>query len=168
MKIIYKVGNLLDAEESFIVHGCNAQGRMGSGVAKAIRDRYPQAYVAYHRAYLSEGLALGQTIWAKCAPHTVINAITQEFYGYDGRRYVDYDAVGRAFAQIDATSQLTKRSEPAARTIGVVNAVAMPLIGAGLAGGDWGTIAEIIEDASTSFQPVVYVLKESDIPDDRR
>lgn len=33
--IQYKTGNLLDTPDSYIVHGCNAQGVMGSGVAKA-------------------------------------------------------------------------------------------------------------------------------------
>jgi O-acetyl-ADP-ribose deacetylase (regulator of RNase III) len=34
----------------------------------------------------------------------------------------------------------------------------MPKIGAGLAGGDWDTIAGIIEEELTSVLPVVYVL----------
>ena len=39
MKIIYKQGDLLEAEEVVIVHGCNAQGVVGSGVALAIRNK---------------------------------------------------------------------------------------------------------------------------------
>ena len=34
MNIIYKQGDLLECSEQVIVHGCNAQGVMGSGVAK--------------------------------------------------------------------------------------------------------------------------------------
>jgi hypothetical protein len=47
MKIIYKQGDLLDCIEKVIVHGCNAQGVMGSGVALAIRKKYPDAARAY-------------------------------------------------------------------------------------------------------------------------
>ena len=36
--------------------------------------------------------------------------------------------------------------------------IAMPLIGAGLGGGDWNVISEIIEEESLKFQPVVYEL----------
>ncbi len=35
--ITYKQGDLMKASETYIAHGCNAQGVMGSGVAKAIR-----------------------------------------------------------------------------------------------------------------------------------
>lgn len=33
MKIIYKQGDLLSCPERVILHGCNAQGVMGSGIA---------------------------------------------------------------------------------------------------------------------------------------
>ena len=35
-----KFGNILDAK-GIIMHGCNAQGVMGSGLAKDIRERWP-------------------------------------------------------------------------------------------------------------------------------
>ena len=51
MDILYKQGDLTQAEEYIIAHGCNAQGKMGSGVAKAIRREFPQAYSYYRSAY---------------------------------------------------------------------------------------------------------------------
>ena len=62
MQIEYRTGDLLEAAEPVIVHGCNAQGSMGAGVARAIRDRYPAAYAAYraaHEAYLADRALLG-------------------------------------------------------------------------------------------------------------
>ncbi|ESQ88967.1 hypothetical protein ABAC460_14395 [Asticcacaulis sp. AC460] len=47
MKIIYKTGDLLEAPERVICHGCNAQGVMGSGIAVPIRNRYPMVFKAY-------------------------------------------------------------------------------------------------------------------------
>ena len=38
MKIV--VSDLLDIEQGMIVHGCNAQGVMGAGVADQIRRKY--------------------------------------------------------------------------------------------------------------------------------
>ena len=35
----YRVGNLLNAPQKVIAHQVNCQGKMGSGVAKAIRDK---------------------------------------------------------------------------------------------------------------------------------
>jgi O-acetyl-ADP-ribose deacetylase (regulator of RNase III) len=144
MQIIYKTGDLLTADEPAIVHGCNAQGVMGSGVAKAIREHYPAAYTAYRQHHVTTGLKLGDTIWVACGPHTVINAVTQERYGSDGKRYVDYEAIRTAMREINR------------RLKG--KAVAMPLIGAGLGGGSWPEIAKIIEAELTDVQPVVYTL----------
>ena len=161
MKIIYRTGNLLDAEEHYLVHGCNAQGKMGKGVAKAIRDKYPHAYEAYMIRHTSEGLKLGTTVWALGSPHTVINAITQDeyrrTYDDDKVRYADYDAIRACFRQINDTARFGKGindrwlSRP-------LDAIALPLIGAGLAGGHWPTIAEIIEEETFEVQPVVYTL----------
>ena len=51
MKIEYRKGDLFQTEIKTIVHGCNAQGVMGSGVAKIIRDKYPKAYDRYVAEY---------------------------------------------------------------------------------------------------------------------
>lgn len=149
-KIIYKTGDLLQAPEPMIVHGCNAQGVMGSGVAKLIRDRWPQAYNCYRAAYEANGLKVGTVITVDVGKKMIANAITQEFYGRDPRRvYVDYQAVSDCMAHINKRAPMY---------LGEGGHVAMPLIGAGLAGGEWGRIAEIIEQESTRFQPVVYTL----------
>ena len=39
MKFEYKTGDLLAVPSGHIVHGCNAQGAMGAGVALAIRNK---------------------------------------------------------------------------------------------------------------------------------
>ena len=58
-------GNLIDMAEAglfdIIVHGCNCQNVMGSGIAKEIRERYPRAYevdssmVTYQKPILKLG-----------------------------------------------------------------------------------------------------------------
>lgn len=127
-----------------MVHGCNAQGVMGSGFADSLRKAYPENYMTYREAYeqsIAEGnshLPLGKVIWhvvSRDEPRFVIaNAITQEKYGRDKNvRYVDYDAVDRAFYTIGKMAR--KYSLP----------VHYPLIGAGLANGSWDVISPIIE-----------------------
>jgi O-acetyl-ADP-ribose deacetylase (regulator of RNase III) len=147
MKIIYRQGNLLQAPETHICHGCNAQGVMGSGVARAIRDAYPKAYEDYRDEYERHGLGLGATIWVEVpcpvvGTRTIINAITQQTFGSTGV-HVDYDAVRAVMAEINA-----RIAAPF---------FAMPKIGAGLGGGDWDVIESIIEEETTRVQPVVYV-----------
>ena len=40
-------GNLLDATEDIIAHQVNCMGVMGSGLAKQIRNKYPEVYANY-------------------------------------------------------------------------------------------------------------------------
>lgn len=121
-----KKGNLFEnVERGFIMHGCNAQGVMGSGVAKIIRDKYPIAYEKY--AEQAPHYILGEVIPVIVEPNLVIvNAITQEFYGTD-RVQVDYDAVEQACRAVKhlANSGIIESND-----------IYFPFIGAGLAGGD--------------------------------
>ncbi|WP_343683631.1 hypothetical protein [Asticcacaulis sp.] len=49
--IIYEQGDLLKAPERVICHGCNAQGKMGAGIATAIKKIYPEAFSLYRATY---------------------------------------------------------------------------------------------------------------------
>jgi O-acetyl-ADP-ribose deacetylase (regulator of RNase III) len=153
MNITYRVGDLFAGPERVILHGCNALGKMGSGVAKIVRDRFPQAYRDYLAQHENGGLILGSVIWSDCGTRVIGNAITQPAYGYDGGVYVDYAAIRTAMTEVDAYCARTG-----------TEAVALPMIGAGLGGGDWKTIATIIEEESKCFQPVVYALDPTMLP----
>lgn len=148
-KIVYKKGNLLEAPEAIIAHGCNAQGVMGSGVAKAIKAKWPEAYRAYRHHYESRnGLFPGEVIWATVQDNKLIaNCITQCEFGRDGKRYTEYDAIRECMHTINKFEQPEM-------------GLALPLIGAGLGGGDWDIISQIIEEEVTSVDPVVYILPD--------
>lgn len=134
--IEYRKGNLLDVTQGIIVHGCNAQGVMGSGVAKAVKDKYPGAYMYYKQAVNNSDAELGDVIWYQANEHLVIaNAITQEYYGRDGKRYANYAAIARGFRLV---FMRWGRFD--------YEAVYFPKIGAGLGGGDWNIIEQIIND----------------------
>jgi O-acetyl-ADP-ribose deacetylase (regulator of RNase III) len=153
-KIIYKKGNLLACEEMFILHGCNAQGVMGAGVALAIRKRYPSAYEAYREIFAQYGLHTGGLITSIQPDNKIVfNGITQKWFGRDGKNYVSYDAVREVVKSVDHIMRDYAIAE------GELPRVAMPKIGAGLAGGCWLTIQDILEEFSTKFQPIVYVME---------
>lgn len=148
MKIIYKQGNLLECSEPAIVHGCNAQGVMGSGVALAVKEKYPEAYKAYLATKKYDGMKLGGVSYWHDNGFYVFNAITQQFYGRNKHvTYVSYDAIAEVFNMLN---MFCKEN--------VITSIAMPKIGAGLANGDWNIIEKIIEEECTDVQPVVYVL----------
>lgn len=151
MEIIYRYGDVCDAEELIIAHGCNAQGVMGSGVALFIKNKWPDAYKVYNDAYKTNGLELGQVVYYISPFDDVViaNCITQDFYGYNGNMYVDYDAIRASLRDVNAFAE----------ELGC-KAVALPQIGAGRGGGDWNVITEIIESVFVNVQPVVYLYKE--------
>lgn len=149
----------MTAPVNIIGHGCNAQGRMGSGVAAAIRETFPKAYETYSMKYINNGLILGEVVWVKIGPNKkyIANCITQEFMGNDGKRYVDYDAVANCMKDIDKFIKTNFK--------GSVATVAFPLIGAGLAGGDWKIISSIIEkEINNAGGLFVYIRNINDVP----
>jgi O-acetyl-ADP-ribose deacetylase (regulator of RNase III) len=151
--LIYKTGDLMQADEPIIVHGCNAQGVMGSGVALAIRNAYPEAYTGYRAEYDRAGLRVGQIVWIETRGKLIGNAISQEWFGRDGKQYVSYGGIEAIFQQI--YDIITSRIDPEYHDVPVV---AIPRIGSALGGGDWRVISQIINVAMKDRDVVVYDL----------
>lgn len=147
MSIIYKNGDLFLAPQKVIIHGCNAQGIFGSGVAKQVKDKYRNVYEIYHLRYKTFGLDVGNIIpVATLDGKIVVNAITQKFYGRDSNIvYVDYNALAACFIKLNERALDWEVKE-----------MAMPKIGAGLANGDWAIIEEIIDQSAINYTPIVY------------
>lgn len=126
-----------------IVHGCNCHHKMNSGIARTIREVFPEAYEAdCAQTIKSDRSKLGSYSHANIQYEykrgdgeimhdmlTIINAYTQFDYGTD-KMNVDYDAIRKVFTKIN--------EDYADMNIGI------PMIGAGLAGGDWNIISSII------------------------
>lgn len=118
-----------------IVHGCNAQGKMKSGFADKLRNWFPEAYMVYKKAEEAHGLKVGDINgFTDHRGYTIINAITQEYYGRDPNRvYVDYDGVEKALATV--ANHYKDKGQP----------IHLPFIGGGLANGDRETLMGIFE-----------------------
>ena len=149
MKIIYKQGDLLSCTEKVIVHGCNSMGVMGSGVALAIRKKYHEAAKAYFDMKDVGRMQIGNCSYSyQDDGKTVINAITQQFYGRNPHVvYVNYEAMSYVFRTINKWAMIRS-----------IEAIAIPKIGAGLANGDWNVIEKIIEEECKDVQVVCYCL----------
>lgn len=143
-------GDLLSAK-GIIIHGCNAQGVMGSGVALAIRQKWPIAYEKYRVAHATYGLGLGDIQLVNVSDEVVVvNAITQEYFGKSGYRYVNYDAIASCFTGLNKLLKEKKLKH---------NVVNFPRIGAGLGGGDWEIIEKIIDRTlDDRFEKVLWVM----------
>jgi O-acetyl-ADP-ribose deacetylase (regulator of RNase III) len=137
-------GNLFDTKLPYIMHGCNDQGVMGSGVALIIRNKFPTAYYAYLQRHATQRWKPGEYQIVSCGSHKIINAITQHRYGRDGAKYASYDAIDSIMKALN--KELNGSS------------IAMPKIGSTLGGGDWEIIQRIIERNSSNLNIVVYYL----------
>ena len=148
MQINYVKGDLFQTGCDVIAHGCNAQGVMGRGVAKTLRQIFPEAYNEYRKTYLNDGLTVGSVHFVKLPGRIIANCITQEFYSgkKENHIYIDYKAIKKCMWILNSECSKNNWS------------LAMPLIGAGLGGGDWDKIEKIIEKEFTDVIPNVYVL----------
>lgn len=58
-------GNILSSVENrIVVQGCNAQGRMNSGIAGEIHRRFPSVFEVYEQTFAKTGLKLGSVTYA--------------------------------------------------------------------------------------------------------
>lgn len=129
----------LDGKFDVIVHGCNCFCTMGKGIAVGIKKEFPTAYKADQETVKGDKSKLGTITHAERAGVVAVNAYTQYKYWEKGtpkKRHVDYDAIRSCFKRI-----VEKWGGE-----GSVTKFGIPLIGAGLAGGDWEIISKIIEE----------------------
>ena len=132
------VGDLLTTDVDIIVHQVNCLGIMDTGVARQVREKYPEVNKAY--------CDLCQSV---DSPSSLLGSI-QVIPTLDGKRIcnlfgqvaigrkqcmTEYDAVANALNQIK--SYMEKNN---------LRTVAFPkYIGCGLAGGNWDTMKDLIE-----------------------
>ncbi len=154
--ITYLKGDLLESNVDYICHQVNCRGRMGSGIAKQIRERFPEVYRVYRERYedalrvlRTPDLMLGSTdiVQIPGTNQHVVNMYSQRSYGYDGKRYTSYKAFKFILEEL-------KKDIPTDCTIGFPKG-----IGCGLGGGNWKTISTMIEEIlGESHEVYIYEL----------
>ena len=120
-----------------IVHGCNCQCTMGAGIAKAIKLQFPQAFAADQATVAGDRSKLGSYSSALAhnslgQPFTIVNAYTQWHWRGAGIK-ADYEAIAQVMCAV-------------ARDFAGLR-IGYPLIGAGLAGGNWAHVSALIDEA---------------------
>ena len=131
----------LKGEFDVIIHGCNCYNTMGAGIARAVRDRLPEAFAADRATVKGDLGKLGTYTSAEIVRDDV--RFTQGNYRGSGA-LVDYDAIRSNFRAV-------AKNFPDAR-------IGYPKIGAGLAGGDWDRIAAIIDEELEGCDHTLVVL----------
>lgn len=139
-------GDVLKAEETYIVHQVNCCGVMGKGVALQVRYKYPDVYRRYQN-YCEEHRTkdlLGRVLLIPTSDGKVIcNVFGQEQYG-SNRQFTDFAALTRCFEQLE---KIVPKNEK----------IAMPyLIGCGNDGGSWEAVYSLIQDKFQQHEIVLY------------
>lgn len=144
-------GNLLDSSAKYICHQVNCQGVMGSGVAKQIREKYPQVFEKY-KALCDQyagrrGELLGQIQGIRVNENTaVINIFGQFDYGRSKSVYTDISALKSGCKEI-------------ADHVKIGSTIAMPYrIGCGLGNGDWGAVLDMLTEVFREHYLILYKL----------
>lgn len=158
MSIVYRKGNVIEALKEghiqVLAHGVNCSGGFGSGVAGQIAQEFPEVKLAYMQDYSNGLWQLGRVSFVstthsvKRGEMWVANCATQFKYGRNPEqepngRYCNYAAIAKCMAELqNKTTRL--------------NTIGMPMIGAGLAAGDWKIIEAIINDEFVNRDVFVY------------
>jgi len=125
-------------EFDIIVQGCNCWNAMGSGIAKSIREQFPDAWLADQETLAGDRNKLGCYTIGMAGRLVVINAYTQyntaKFQGEDVFEYKSFELI---------LGKLSKR-------FGKYR-IGLPMIGMGLAGGDPERIIPMIEDFASKM-----------------
>lgn len=164
MPINYVNGNLLESNCKYICHQVNCQGKMNSGIAKGIRNKWPNVYIDYRKKYEAcseypEFLLGSIQICAlyndynktpKEERKCVINMFSQFDYGYDGKRYTSYEAF------INCLEQIARSIPPTPE-----NTIGFPYgIGCVRGGARWDIIQGLIEIILKDHTVYIYKLEE--------
>lgn len=155
-----------------IAHSCNTRMIMGGGIAKQIKNRYPQSYQADVNYISNEYDDNGQYIdplgnFSKAEVNSkflpdgkgyIYNMYTQASIGGDSRQ-VNYEKFWEALnnTEKDLYKMNIEKHEydPSAPPV-----LGLPYgISCGLAGGNWGIIKAIIEDIFLDSPIQCYIVK---------
>lgn len=136
--IQYKYGDVLAVDTGIIVHQCNAQGVMGSGIARQIREQFPAAYMAYKQQEHDHGLRLGDISFVRVGTKKyIVNLIGQASFG-GSQVHTSYKALEGGFKRIlKLRLNLIYDGSPALD-------ICMPRIGCGLGNGSWDEVEKVI------------------------
>lgn len=154
--IIPVKGNLLHSDCDIIMHQCNCNSTMGTGLAKQIKERYPAAYAIDKECPFPPEIKFGKYTNARAHNHIgriveIVNLYGQLGYGRDEQQ-TDYEKLKSALFMY--FSNATEQGYLAGKKIGIPEGM-----GCGNAGGDWAEMMKILEEAIQIFRISIYTYK---------
>lgn len=158
--IEYIKQDILTVTEGVICQQVNCMGKMGKGLAKLIRDKWPKVYTEYIKALIpyeqTPWMMLGdaQLIAIKRDSLFVSNLFAQYDYGTDYRR-TEYGSLIKALDSLKYEMQMFRYGY-----IGDLNIFIPDKMGCVNAGGDWDIVDNIIHKTLANVSGNVYICKQ--------
>jgi O-acetyl-ADP-ribose deacetylase (regulator of RNase III) len=135
----HRNGDLFTTDAKIIAHGANITGVMGAGVAKTLRQKYPENYKGY-RAFCKARLAVAGEWYANTgddANRLILNLFTQDLPGPNAKYLWVFSSLDD-FIEI-ADEHLDKYGKT----------IAIPEIGSGIGGLEWKKVQSVLETLET-------------------
>ena len=152
MENIYVIEkNLFESDASVFCHQVNCLGVWGSGIAKSMREIFPDVYEQYREICVKNKFnkLLGNTAIIQSGNRYIANMFAQERFGYDGIRYTSYDAFYNCLVRI---KEFCEKND--------INKIALPYkIGSDRGGADWNVIYSMIESVFAKTNIMVEICR---------
>lgn len=141
--------NIFECSAQAIIHQANCQNTMGSGIARFIRERYPETYEVDCKTVAGDIGKLGTFSWVKAHDGKYIyNCYSQFRYGRD-TRYTDYEAIYTGLSSIEEHAKMQG-----------LTSLSLPYgMGCVQAGGSWHVVRAIIEDIFDQNNIDLYICR---------
>lgn len=159
--IIFKKGDLLKSDCDIILHQANCQTNMGAGIAKQIKNTFPEAFLADKNFPLKQKERFGKFSFAWSKNEKIKGKkLIVNLYGqiYPGKSYNEKEQQERYNALKNSLNSLfffvKKENEKSGKTL----KIGLPyLMGCDLAGGDWKIVEKILKELSEQHKLDLYI-----------
>lgn len=131
-----------------IGHGCNAQGAQGAGIAKTIKEKYPESFPPYEKFCLDNKKSkkiLGSVVIVELKDIVIANMITQHMYG--SRHKFGEENMKAISDSLIATLDYCRANK---------KVLHIPFIGGGLAKGNKKELYSLFNKIDNFFLDVVF------------
>lgn len=140
-------GNLFDAPQAVVAHGCNCQGAMGRGIALGMRQRFPRMFEHYRSLCLQGKFRPGQVLMWKTPTGWIANLATQDNWGTQAVQ-ARPEWIETCLTKLVRWCREHGYSE-----------LATPRLGCGLGGLRWEQVEPIFERLASDFDIWVYDIR---------
>ena len=142
--------DIFESGADIICHQVNCQGVMGSGIAKQVREKYPNVFEMYKKrcdeAVACRRSPLGIVLFCHIGNNKhIANLFAQDKFGYDGSCYTDYKALKDCLETVRGNASKN-------------DIIAIPyLMGCHRGGGSWDIVYSMIEEVFGDSESEVLI-----------